>query len=360
MTIEEINKRLAEIGNEINAEDADVDALSKEVEELEAKRNALKANAEKRAILAEKIARGAIGTVIEKGVVTDEEKRAIEFAKTGTTKRALLATGKIAKPSKAGGISPLAEANTELVDDVHSFALEGNGSWTVGYKKKHASAADVTDGAEIGGEGAQFDYVTINPDEVGVTDTVSNQVKKMTPVMYESEVVSSALYALRAKLTGKIVAAVKASELVEKVTLALDQNFLRDALIGFKALRNKGETILYISREDFSTLGRIRGTSEKKPLYSITYDPGTTLSGILTEGGLAVKFRILDELTKGTQLFGQPMTIDMPMWDDFEVKTDESQYFTKNQIAVRGLQTAGADLVVYHGMQIITQTVVAA
>ena len=95
-------------------------------------------------------------------------------------------------------------------------------------------------------------------------------------------------------------------------------------------------------------------------MYSIAYDPGTTLSGVLTEGGLAVKFRILDELTKGTQLFGQPMTIDMPLWDDFEVKTDESQYFTKNQIAVRGLQTANADLVVYHGMQVITQSAVAA
>ena len=124
MTIEEINKRLTEISDEINAEDADVDALSTEVEELEAKRNAIKANAEKRAIIADKIARGAIGTVIEKNTVADEEeKRANEFVKTGRMEiRALLSTGTIAKPTKVGGISGLAEVPTEIVDDVHSFS----------------------------------------------------------------------------------------------------------------------------------------------------------------------------------------------------------------------------------------------
>jgi hypothetical protein len=61
-------------------------------------------------------------------------------------------------------------------------------------------------------------------------------------------------------------------------------------------------------------------------------------------------------LTDGTQLFGQPQTIEMPMWDGYEISTDEGgEYFAKNLIAVKGLQTAGVDLCAYHGMQVVTQ-----
>jgi len=46
----------------------------------------------------------------------------------------------------------------------------------------------------------------------------------------------------------------------------------------------------------------------------------------------------------------------MPMWDNYAVETDEGgDYFKRNMIGIRGLQTANADLVAYHGMQIIKQ-----
>ena len=46
----------------------------------------------------------------------------------------------------------------------------------------------------------------------------------------------------------------------------------------------------------------------------------------------------------------------MLMWDNYEVSTDDGgDYFKRNMLGIRGLQTAGADLVVWHGMQKITQ-----
>lgn len=358
MTIEEINKRLAEIGNEINAEDADVDALSKEVEELEAKRNALKANAEKRAIIVDKITRGTMGTVIETSAATDEERRANEFVKTGRTEvRALLSTGTIAKPTKVGGISGLAELPTEIVDDVHSFPLTGNGTWSVGYKKSDAAAADVTDGNAIGGTAATFGTVDISPDEWGMYDTISNQVKKMSPLNYKAAITDSALIALRETAAEKIVNAVLASKLAEKKAgIALDENYLTNLTLGYSSIKAKGPCKLYLTRKDLQVLGKVRGTQDKKAVYTITFEDDTNNFGKITEGGTAVSFRVLDKLTAGTQLFGQPGTIDMPMWGNYEIATDESELFSKNLIAIRGLQTAGADLVAYHGMQIITQT----
>lgn len=359
-TIEEIDARLKEIRSLLDNDDADIDALEKEINELTEQRKKLVENAERRKALITSVSSGA-GSVIETHSGIEkivDEKRADNLIKTGKLEtRALLSTGTIAKPTKVDGISDLAEVGIGIIDDVHAVPLTGNGAYTVAYKKTEATAADVTDGNAIGGTGSTYGTVTINPAEWGTLDTVSNQVKKMSPLSYLSEVERSALLALRIEACAKITAAVLASSLVEKkYSIALDQDYLRNLVLGFRSVRGKGGVKLYINQEDLMTLGKVRGTNEKKALYEIKYDAGTNVSGVISEGGVAVPFRVVDELTKGTQLFGQPGSIDMPMWDNYEIATDEGgEYFSKNLIAVRGIQTANADVVAWHGMQIINQ-----
>lgn len=51
-----------------------------------------------------------------------------------------------------------------------------------------------------------------------------------------------------------------------------------------------------------------------------------------------------------------PKTIKMLLWGDYEITTDQGgEYFQRNMMGVRGLATAGADLTVWHGMQLIKQ-----
>lgn len=361
MNFDDVEKRMSEIKEELEKEDADIEALEKEVNQLEERKKQLKESVEKRKTLMQKVANGE-GVIVENRTteinLNEVEKRANDFAETGhMEKRAILSTGKIAKPSAVGGVNGLAEVASDIIDDVNAIALTGNGTWEVGYQKTGAVAADVVDGTDVAGTGATFDTVKIAPAEWGIFDTVSKQVKKMTPVNYMDAVDNAALSALRAKGSDKIVAAIKASALAEKRTaVALDQDYLRNLVLGFRASKNKGTVCLYIAQEDLATLGKVRGTTDKKAVYEITFDADTTTSGTIKEGGTITRFRILDQLTKGTQLFGQPMTIDMPLWDNYEISTDEGgEFFKKNVIGVRGLQTANADLVVFHGMQVITQ-----
>lgn len=359
LNMEQLETRKAEIKSELAKDDCDVDALTVEVDAIEEREKDLKDAAEKRSALTARVNAGAAGTVIETGKpqqVSAEERTAQVFAQTGHMEmRALLSTGKIAKPTKATGINGLAAVADSIVDDVNAVALTGNGSWIVGYKKTDAAAADVTDGEEIAGTGADFGTVEINPSEWGILDSISNQVKKMSPLDYQGQIQASALIALRVKAAEKIVAAIKASSLAAKKTYKIDADYLRSVALGFRAIAGKGNTTLYLAQEDLLTLGKVRGTNEKRALYEISFDAGTTTSGTITEGGLAVRFRVLDQLTKGTQLFGQPGTVDMPMWDNYEIRTDEGgEYFAKNQIGIRGLQTAGTDLVAVGGMQIIS------
>lgn len=289
--------------------------------------------------------------------VTEAEKRAKAFAETGKTEfRALLSSGKIAKPTKVEGINGLPDDVGSIVDDIKAVSLSGNGSYTVAYKKTEAAAADVTDGDAIGGTEAAYDYVTINPAEWGIHNEISNQVAKMTPLDYLAEIEQSAVIALRAKAEEKVYTAVLASALLGSETQEIGPDYLRGIVLGYKSIAGKGGVKLYLSRADLIKLGKVRGTNEKKPLYDITFDAGSYMSGTISEGGLAVPFSITEQLPEDTQLFGQPLTVEMPMWDNYRIETnDGGEYFRKNMIGIRGIQTANADLCAFHGLTKIAQ-----
>lgn len=355
MTIEELEARKAAIAVEVDNDGADLDALQAEARAINEELEARKAAETKREEIRKAVAGGAGRATSNNVQVTEsaQERRAREFVENGRLEmRAVLGTGRIAAPQSVGGISDLGEVASGIVDDVHAISLTGTGAWRVAYKTANASAAAVTDGQAVAGSGSTYNYVTISPEEWGVLDEISKQVAKLTPLDYQGAVERSALIALRSFAAGKILDALDDSELVENVTQALDVNYLRNLRLGFRAIEGKGDVVLYIAQADLATLGAVRGTNEKRPLYTFTFDAGSTTSGIIQEGGLAVRFRVLDQLETGLQYFGQPGTIDMPMWDNYSVETDEGgDYFKRNMIGIRGLQTAGADLVALHGMQ---------
>lgn len=348
---------IAEMVADADLTDEDIAAIEAALEAIDERKKALRA--QKRSAMRARAAAGE-GKVIrtfkneEKKPMNEVEARANSLMKNGNMKmRALLASGNIAKPTQVGGINPLADELGSIVDDVTAVQLTGNGAYVVAYEVSHAIAADVTDGVAIGGTESTYNYVTINPAEWGIVGQISRQVKKMSPLAYENAVTNAALYALRAKAEKTIYAAIKASSLAENVTHALDQDYLRSLFLGFKSIVGKGGVKLYLCRADLTTLAKVRGTNEKKALYDITFNEGSTTCGMISEGGFACPFCITEELTTGTQLFGQPGTVEMPMWDEYTIETDESRYFELNQIGYRGVQTANADLCAKYGMQIV-------
>lgn len=306
-------------------------------------------------------AKMALETKNSTPVATPEvESKAEEFVRTGRMvmeTRQLLSTGNIAKPTNVGGINGLAAVASDIVDDVHAFALNGVGTWRAAYKVTDAAAAAVTEGSAVGGTASTYNYVDISPAEWGILDEISKQVKKQSPLDYQGAIEDSAVIALRDYASDAIITAVKASTISQKVfSRALDQNFLRSTVLGFRPIKGKGACKLYLCAADLATLGAVRGTNEKRALYEITFSDESNTAGTIKEGGMAVSFRILDKLTTGTQLYGQPGTIDMPMWGNYAVETDEGgDYFKRSMIGIKGTQTAGADLVAKHGMQVIKQ-----
>lgn len=268
----------------------------------------------------------------------------------------LVSSGKLATPTAvATEIGELPQVISTIADDVQVIDATGTGSWKFPYKTGDASAVDVVEGEEIGGTGATFDFVEIGPGEWGVLDEVSNQVSKMSNVAYASAVQNSAYLALRKVTKEKVTKAILASPLAEKIGgLTIDQDYLRTLALGYSGDETVlGSAKLYLCKSDLLKLGKIRGT-DKKALYEIKFTD--TNNGTITEGGLVVPFSLNSTLEEGKQLYGQPQTVKLMLWGDYEVKTDEGGgYFRRNMLGIRGLATAGTDLTVKNGMQIITQ-----
>jgi HK97 family phage major capsid protein len=365
--LKSIEDKKVEMRSEANAEGITVeriDELTKEADELNERSKELNAELTELEARSEAIKEEKSKIKVEKEIrqmtttKTDVELRAESLMNTGTMEmRAILSTGQIATPTAVGGVNGLAEIGVGIVDDVKAVALTGNGAYKVAYKATNAAAAAVTDGQAISSTEPTFGVVTINPAEWGTLDTISNQVKKVSPLSYEAEVEASALIALREYASGKIIEAVQASDLAGEITQAIDKDYLTGLLLSYTSIAGKGEVVLYLNQTDLKALGAVRGTNEKRRLFDITFDPGTTKSGIISENGMACKFRVIDKLATGTQLFGQPKTIEMPMWDGYQIATDEGgKYFEANMIAVRGLQTANADLCAKHGMYVVSNS----
>lgn len=269
----------------------------------------------------------------------------------------LVSSGTVALPTSVSTeIGELPGAMSSIVDDVDAIDATGTGSWRFPYKKTDAVAATHVEGQKYAGTGATYGYVDAAPSDWGVLDEISEMVSRMTNVAYMTSMQSSAYLALRRYAKAEIVKAVLASDLLDtKAGVALDATYLRNVALNFGADESvAGGTKLYLCKADLATLGAVRGTNEKKPVFEISFSDEN--NGTIQDGGLSVRFSILSDLTPGQQLYGQPRSIKMPMWGPYEIRTDNSgEYFARGMIGIRANAQAAAVLAVYHGMQLIKQ-----
>ena len=193
MTITDIEERAAQIREESAAENADLDALTAEVEQLEERKAAIKAEAEERARQAEEIANGSLGEIKEEHF---EEKKNMsnmeirksheynmafaEYIKTGddTECRALLTenvSGKVPVAEYAENAVRTAWNRDGIMSRVRKTYLKGN--LKIGFEVS-------ADGAYVHTEAAN----TATTEEslvLGVTNLIPQSIKKWLQISDE-------------------------------------------------------------------------------------------------------------------------------------------------------------------------------
>lgn len=376
--IKEIEARLAEITEALNEADAEaVAALETETDDLIEERASLMAQAEQRKQLREKIAKESKQeeTKVMNTTKTALEERAEKLvadkrlAIDATEVRAqLVSSGTIATPTPVSGIYDAAGAKCSSIIDmvrVEDWSLAG--AHEVAYVAADAAAAAaLTEGQNAASKEPTFAYITISPTEYACYSEISRKVTKLSPVNYLAKVNEEAFWSLRKAAAGACVAALQSSTICTTVTAALnasdkgviDATTLRNIVLNYGGSEAVvGEAVLFLNKTDLIAFGDVRGTNEKGAVYEIIPDASNPNTGIIRDGGLAVRYCICSGLTAcagtdqsssaaiPTMFYGSPDSLELDLFSPYEIEVSTDAGFKALMLAVRGTVMLGAAVV---------------
>ena len=144
----------------------------------------------------------------------------------------------------------------------------------------------------------------------------------------------------------------------------LDEKFLRKITLNYGGDEAvMGGAVLFLNKKDLIALGDVTRGTDKKPVYEITPDATNPNTGIIRDGGLAVKYCINNNCAAlaGTAqpaksgsdvlgcFYGNPQTLELAMFSDYEVSTSEEYKFAQDMMTVRGTASMGAGVGAYKG-----------
>lgn len=309
------------------------------------------------------------------------EKMAKEFAERGTFKKGtaetraiLVSSGDLATPTPvAGDIRPNFEHVPSIVDEVDVLDLEGMGAYKIPYEVS-ISEADVTaEGAAYNSSDPVYDYVTLTPSTVTVMSQISKQVKKQTPVNYQTKVEDSAYKALKKKAAAIITNAIITSDLIKTVNIdvvngagAITDKTLRNIALNYgSADAVMGDAVLQLTQADLVAFGDVRSDTTLQAVYEITPNPANPNTGTISDGGLTVRYILNSNLTpisgtaqgataKAGMIYGQARCCALGLFSGYEVLVSEDFAFDKGMLTIRGDVEMDAKVQVLNGFNVVT------
>ena len=371
--INEIQARLAAIATEIEGATGDAFTdLETEARGLTEELQGLRDEAQRRQELRSKIAAGAGNPAPKQPgtpAVSAEQRAADEFRNTNRmvisadkAERALtVSSGDLVQPTKVDGINDLPGAKVSgILDLVKVVNCEGMGSYRVAYVDADAAAAanQVEGQAATAGTLGSYKFVDIRPESVAVIDYITKQAKKQTNLQYAAKVNGQALLALRKKAAEIVTNALKASEINAKLKVtAIAADTLRKIVLshGDDESSLVGGNVLFLTKADLVAFGDVRGTNEKRALYTITPD-GNGNTGVISEGGVSVRYCInskLAGLTGSTEeapgmYYGNPQALELGLFSQYEVTVSKDFAIDKLMDTIVGDVELGAGVTTKH------------
>lgn len=302
----------------------------------------------------------------EKERITDkpmDEKRALDFKNTGKLnrsissllkKRSILSTGKIAKPSDVDGIDDNFQGAYGILNEFRVMDAGQVSEIKLAYMKTRPTLAAETEGSAPAENSPTFDYVTLTPKTKNGVVYISKAIDRYTPLDYERAVLEEVIPAMLTDAEETAIAGFGAcvdsssNKMVQAIAIqnstgAIDQDTLRTILINFIRGENvRGTPTLFLTQAQLVEFGKVRGTNEKRPLYTITFDPNNSRRGTLSEGGSMVNFVICSGITK--MVLGQLDGYTLALWGDYRVEVDGSYKFAEGLNTIRYEYTAAGSV----------------
>lgn len=319
--------------------------------------------------------------------VEDAEQRAQRFATehrmeitTEALSRSLtLSGGNIAQPTRVSGINPGQNIVSGIVDMVRVVNADGMGEDSVAYEVSggQTAATKKDDGNAPAATDPTLKIAKITPTLVTTLSYVSRNIQRTTPLNYQERVSTGALNALRAKTGTLIVTGNPAADIPEPTGILkaaaiqegsdieidkIDATTLRKIALKYGGAKNvEGGGVLLLNKDDLIAFGDVRGTNEKKAVYEIEFSEQSTTTGTIKDGGLAVKFCIVDDdglpalSASGTaagsycMAYGKPLAYQLDLFGPYTVEVSRDYKFAEGLLAVMGEAMIGGNVVTENG-----------
>lgn len=359
MMVEDIEARMSEIETLMNAEDANLEELSAEVDALIERKNQIKQSAEEKRSLKEKVAGAKTAPVdsieereVNKMMDVKEYRNTKEYidafaryVKSGdaTECRALLTenagTGTIAVPEMVENYIATAWENDEIMSRVRKTFVKGN--LKVNFEISGTDAVVHVEGSgEVDAEELTLGMVTIIPQNIKKWVPITDEVYDMTGSAFLDYIYDELAYRIVKKMAGIVIAAIIASPATSSATApavaTLTQALGAGTVVAAEALLSAEATDVcaMMNRATWGQLKALQVTS------------GQNVGDVFN--GLPVVFTdALDAYTAGSgkeyMIVGdlKGVTANFPAGDDVKFKFDETTKMTEDVIRVLGKVYAG-------------------
>lgn len=315
------------------------------------------------------------------------EERAQRFAREGTmriTTEALyrsltISGGNIAQPSRVSGITPGQNLVSGIVDMVRVVDADGMGEDSVAYEVSGGQTAKTKkdNGTATTESTPTLKIAKIVPVLVNTLSYISRNIQRTTPLNYQARTSDSAMNALRQKVGSMIVTGdgdataadpeitgiIKAAAIDSGSDLSIstiDETTLRKIALSYGGAANvEGGGVLLLNKADLIAFGDIRGDNEKKAVYEIEFSENSTTTGTIKDGGLSVRFCIVDDLPAlsaaataagaYSMCYGKPMAYQLDLFGPYEVEISKDYKFAEGLLAVMGTAMVGGNVISENG-----------
>ena len=262
-----------------------------------------------------------------------------------------------------------------IIDRVQVADLTGLGGYDVPYVVAELAAQPgnivTNSGLARTPSDPTFAISPIKPYEVTTTSYIDRNLAKVSPARYYEKVREMALRAMRRKVAALIVNGdAESTHVMYGITNAvnkagsaivatasytqIDVNTLDTIYFAYGAASELGgEAELLLTKADLKALGAVRGTNEKRRLFTIT-PTGNGNTGIIADGGVQIPYILCPDLTSGTFAYGNPLHYLLGLFGDYEVRVDESVKAIERMHTILGDVAVGGNVIEHQGFVVAT------
>jgi len=329
------------------------------------------------------------GEMLQKGETVSFSPQEVCKGLAEARKAVTLAEGALAQPTGAGSRirDPLGNVVSSIVDQVYVQDLTGMGSFLEPYVITESDAKGGSVRANAGKARTDsvdptFGVAKISPYELNVTNYVDRNISRLSPANYYAKIHGMAMRAMRRKLAGLIVNGdgqaspdmfgmknaknqAGADIFAQAKVAGIDENLLDELFFAYGSDEAIGQNArLYLTKADLKAIGTVRN-GDKERVYRIRPDGGNPNVGVIEDGGNAIPYTIVSDLTSlstaapggadiQTMLYGDPMNYELGLFGGYSIRVDESIKGVERMYTILGDAMVGGNLIVHHGIVVAT------